>query len=237
MVEDSRTNGKSAVAGCLLIHGFGGNVDEVKPMEDFLMKQVYRVECPPLKGHTGKRKDLESCTYRDWIASAQEGYDKLKQECDTVMLVGFSMGGLIAFQIASNNRVDAVVTLNTPIYYWDLKRIAINIVEDLKKRRFDNIHRYIVSSRSMPFNALMNFRLLLSTTKPILKKIECPVFTAQALEDDTVRKNSANYINSHIGSVYKKIEFYEESGHLILWSKASERVIMDVGDFLNQIKK
>ncbi|WP_094545639.1 alpha/beta hydrolase [Petroclostridium xylanilyticum] len=237
MPERLDIKNRRAAIGCLLIHGFGGNVDEIRPLADFLTEQGYRVECPSLKGHTGKREDMKRCTYWDWIASAQEGYNKLQEKCDTLYLVGFSMGGLIAFQLVLNNRVDAVVTLNTPIYYWDLKRVIINIIEDLKVRKLNNIRRYIASFRSLPFNALLNFRLLLSRTKPILEEIKCPVFTVQALEDDTVRKSSATYIYGHIGSQCKKLEFYEESGHLILWSKAADRVIEDVSDFLEQIEK
>ena len=63
----------------------------------------------------------------------------------------------------------------------------------------------------------------------------CPVFTAQALEDDTVRKSSVKYIYDHIGAQHKKFEFYEGAGHLILWSKAAGRVMKNVADFLQQI--
>ena len=236
MTESLDIKSGKTIAGCLLIHGFGGNVEEVSPLADYLSKQGYIVECPSLKGHTGNRQDLKSCTYRDWIASAQEGYEKLRAECDTLVLVGFSMGGLIAFQIALNNRADAVITLNTPIYYWDLKRVAINIAEDIRLGKLDNVRRYIDSSRKLPLIALLNFRLLLARTKPILKEIKCPVFAAQALEDDTVRKNSVNYIYEHIGSQHKKLEFYENSGHLILWSKCADRVMKDVNDFLRKYK-
>ncbi|MCX7920856.1 MAG: alpha/beta fold hydrolase [Clostridia bacterium] len=233
MSEDIKN--KRAAMGCLLIHGFGGSVDEVRPLADCLIEKGYRVECPSLKGHTGRRADLKGCTYQDWIASAQQGYDKLRAECETVYLIGFSMGGLIAFNIALDNKVDAIVTLNTPIYYWDLKRVAINIIEDIRLRKLNNVRRYIDSSIKLPLNAFVNFRLLLSRTKPILKRVTCPVFSAQALEDDTVRKASANYIYGHIGARYKKVEFYEGAGHLILWSKAADRVIKDVAGFLVQV--
>lgn len=232
MAENLNLKNSSAQAGFLLLHGFGGNIEELRPLAAYLKKHSYRVECPPLKGHTGKREDLKKCTYQDWIASAQEGYDKLRTKCETLFLVGFSMGGLIAFQIAVKNRVDAVITLNTPIYYWDLKRVAINLFDDVRLREFNNIRRYIDSSRSLPFNAMLNFRLLLSRTKPILKEVTCPMFTAQALKDDTVRKSSADYIYSHAGSSCRKLEFYEESGHLILWSNEAEKVIKDILDFI-----
>jgi esterase/lipase len=44
--------------GCLIIHGFGGNYDEVSPLANRLEKAGYKVVCPALAGHTGRRSDL-----------------------------------------------------------------------------------------------------------------------------------------------------------------------------------
>lgn len=221
--------------GCLLIHGFGGSTEEVRPLSEKLTEEGYRVLCPSLKGHTGIRKDLKTVTYRDWIASAQSDLEKLKKECDSICIIGFSMGGLIAVQLARKYPAAAVVTLNSPIYYWDVKRVFLNIVDDFKRKSYDNISRYINSGRKLPLNALIQFRQLLSQTKPLLQEIRCPVFVAQALQDDTVRKKSADYIYSHVSSKEKSLQFYEGSGHLILWSKAAEKVMNDVLYFLYKL--
>jgi len=218
--------------GCLLIHGFGGNVDEVRPLAECLKIKGYKVESPLLTGHSGKRRDLKKCNYEDWIACAKECYDRLHAECDTIYLVGFSMGGLISFQLSVKCKVDAIVTLNAPIYFWDFKRVGLNILQDFKDRKPDNFRRYIKSSIGLPFGALINFRILLAKTKPILNQIVCPVFIVQGLEDDTVRQKSANYIFYHIASQHKKLRFYKNADHVILWSKASKVVIRDVVDFL-----
>lgn len=229
-MEVSNTNSKQR--GCLLIHGFGGNVDEVRPLAEKLASQGYKVESPLLTGHSGKRKDLRRCDYEDWVSCAKESYDRLHAECDTIYLVGFSMGGLISFQLAVKCKVDAIVTLNAPIYFWDFKRVGINILQDFKDRKPDNFRRYIKSSVGLPFNALINFRILLAKTKPILNLIVCPVFIVQGLEDDTVRQKSAKYIFYHIASKHKKLKFYKNADHVILWSRAANVVIWDVVKFL-----
>jgi carboxylesterase len=218
--------------GCLLIHGFGGDITEVQPLAEYLSLHGYKVVCTSLKGHTGKRIDLRYSNYKDWISSAKEGYDRLESECDQIYLVGFSMGGLLAFNIALKNRVNGIVTLNTPIYYWDLKRVAINIADDIRTRKFNNLRRYFEATCKLPVRAMMNFRLLLFKTKPNLREINCPIYIAQALQDDTVHKNSAKYIYHNVGSKNKKIEFYDRSGHHILWSKAAESVKKAVEGFI-----
>lgn len=218
--------------GCLLIHGFGGSTTEIQPLADKLIADGYQIECPSLKGHTGKRCDLKNCSYDEWISSAKEGYEKLRKVCDSIYIIGFSMGGLIALQLALKNKVEGVVTLNSPIYYWDFKRVLLNILDDIKTRKCYNLHRYVSSICRLPFNAIINFRLLLTRTKEILNLIKCPIFIVQALQDDTVQKRSADFIFNKIGSVDKKIEYYDGSGHLILWSDAAPCVIRDVEKFL-----
>lgn len=218
--------------GCLIIHGFGGNVDEIAPLADALSNHSYTVSCPSLEGHTGKRSDLYSCNYHQWISSAEEAYLELKNECQVIFLIGFSMGGLIAMQIASKYNVDAVVTMNSPIYVWDINNIISNIVDDISNRKLDNIKGYVKSCTRFPIKSLINFRLLLKYTKEVLPNITSPLLTLQALKDDTVKLNSAYYLHDNVSSKIKDIKFYHNSGHLMLWSKDSPHVINDILVFL-----
>ena len=58
--------------GCLIIHGFGGGIYEIKSLDDYLIEHGYITSCPRLKGHTGNYRDMKSTDYKDWIASAEE---------------------------------------------------------------------------------------------------------------------------------------------------------------------
>ena len=59
--------------GTVTLLPFGGNVKEVAPLASCLTNQGYKVFCPNLIGHTGRRKDFQGVSYNDWIASAEEG--------------------------------------------------------------------------------------------------------------------------------------------------------------------
>lgn len=219
--------------GYLLIHGFGGNIEELSPLALQLREEGNEVRCPQLKGHTGVRNDLKGVRYQDWISSAEESLKELLATCETVYIVGFSMGGLIGINLASRHQIGGMVTLNTPIYYWDAKRILSNIFLDIRKKDFKNLRLYFRSCNAFPLSALLNFRMLLNETKPLIKEVRCPVFIAQALEDDTVRKSSGIYLYENIVSQKKALKFYENSGHLILWSEIASQVIQDIRNFLN----
>lgn len=216
-----------------MIHGFGGNVGEVQPLCQFLSEKGYRVKSPTLRGHTGRRRDLRGVSYQDWIRDVEECLLDLKGECKKVYLIGFSMGGLIAINLASRYKVDGAVTINTPIYYWDLRRIALNIIEDIRKGNFHYIRRYFKSTGSVTLSALFNFWLLLQRTKPSIGQVKCPFLVIQALDDDTVRNQSAGYIFRNVASREKELKYYDSGGHLILRSTSAGRVMKDIGEFLN----
>ncbi|MPW25881.1 alpha/beta fold hydrolase [Alkalibaculum sp. M08DMB] len=229
---NKRMNSKT---GYLLIHGFGGNINEVAPLADFLKEGGYIVLCPVLKGHTGKRSDLSKYSYQDWILSVKNSYDELSISCEEIYMVGFSMGGLIALELSSQLSVNAIVTLNTPIYFWDFKNILLYIFHDIKNLKLNNTIRYIQSCTSFPIKSLINFRLLLFNTKRSLSNVKCPLLIIQSLKDDAVKAISANYIYEHVSSEDTNIKFYNESGHLILWSKAANNVIKDIYAFFEDV--
>ncbi len=221
--------------GCLLLHGFGGNVKEVAPLASRLSDLGYRVLCPSLKGHTGKREDLQGVNFADWIVSAEEGLLSLQSDCDVVYIIGFSMGGLLAINIGLKHNIGGIVTINTPIYYFNIKRAFINSVNVLIQKDFKTIRCNIKAASVLPFGSLLNFILLVKATKPRIKGLRCPVFIAQAIDDPTVRKSSAHYIFRNTGSPLKRLQFYDSSEHLILLSEEAELVIKDVISFISEL--
>lgn len=221
--------------GCLIVHGFGGNIDEVKPLAEFMEDKGFIIFCPSLKGHTGDKKSLSNVSYKDWIESAENGLKYLISKCDRVIVIGFSMGGLIGVHLATRYNIYALATLSSPIYYWDVKRIFLNILQDIKSRNFTNLKRYKNTSNKLPFSALINFRIILSKTKPLFRKIKCPLFIAQGLLDDTVNYRSAKYIYNNSKSEIKEIRYYKNSSHQICLSPDRNILFEDLECFVNMI--
>ena len=217
---------------CLIIHGFGGGVHEVKPLAERLMGLGYDVVCPILEGHSSTKRAMKKATYKDWIDSAERDLLTLKESGDEILLIGFSMGGLIAFNLACNHNIKGIVTINTPIFYWNLYQVFNNLVDDMKKKRSNHIKRYLQAKNNSPFLAMIQFLLLLKQTKPRLKHVNCPILIIQAKDDDTVRRKSVDYMYKHVSSDRKEIRYFHEGGHLILLSPMAEQVMHCVEDFI-----
>lgn len=228
--------------GCLIIHGFAGNLKEIELLENYLSQKGYITLCPKLPGHTENKKDLLKADYKQWINTVKEAYEQLSQKCDLIVLIGFSMGGLLNIQCLtelangkiSNAKMEKtlLITLNTPIFHWDFKIIVANLLHDIKSKKFENFRFYLEVSFRIPILALLQFKSLLINTKPLLKNITCPIFVVQGMLDDTVQKRSAYYIYNKVNSNIKQIKFYENSVHQICRGLDKEILFEDIYKFI-----
>src|SRR5690625_796054 len=130
--------------GCLIIHGYTGGPYEVEPLRAYIQEHTnWKVTVPVLEGH-GKELDLKEVSYEVWLDGAQEDMDQLKASCDTVYVIGFSMGGMIAAYLAANNDIDKLVLLSTARKYVSFKYMSYYIAEMIgdgfKRKLHENEH-------------------------------------------------------------------------------------------------
>jgi carboxylesterase len=217
----------------LMLHGFAGNFGEISRLFNMLLDMGYVVECPTLAGHGGSKKDLSKTRYTDWIRSSIDSYSKLRENYDKVVVIGFSMGGLVAVNLFELMPYNLLVTINTPIYYWNPKEISRNIKDNF----FINSKKYIKTSIDKPVSSLFEFLKILNISKGKFEKITCPSLIIQAKNDDTVRPKSARYIYENVNG-NKQMHYFESGGHLILKSDNVTKISALVDECIkNEVKK
>jgi carboxylesterase len=103
--------------GCLLIHGFTGTPQNIRPLGDFLARRGLTVLGPRLKGHGTTLEDFEQSGPDDWIETINSGLDQLKRTCSSVFAIGISMGGTLALHLGATRAADlaGVGCINGPI--------------------------------------------------------------------------------------------------------------------------
>jgi carboxylesterase len=112
-VGDGRT-------GFLLIHGLGGTPIELKFVAKGLARRGFKVQCCQLAGHCGTQEDLIATGWRDWYASVSQALDRLRMECDTVVVGGLSMGAVLALHLAALRPGDVHgLALYAPTLWYD----------------------------------------------------------------------------------------------------------------------
>ena len=77
--------------GCLLVHGFTGTPQNVRPLADYLARRGLAVSAPRMPGHGTTVEDLDATGPQDWLGAAEDALAELRRRCSTVFVAGISM--------------------------------------------------------------------------------------------------------------------------------------------------
>lgn len=221
---------------CLLIHGVAGGRYQVKRLEEYLNNKGIHAESITVKGHEASRKELSDSKYYEWLADANQKYLNLAEQYRRVIVIGFSMGGLLTLNLAKRHKPTGFVLVNCPIYCVDIPNVCRKVARDFKERDFKNIRRYF-SADNIPLKTLGELKKLLEHTKRQLMEIDAPALVLQCKDDDVVVPKSAAYIFDHIASEQKKLKHYEMGGHHIFTENENAEIYADVEDFVLEITR
>lgn len=112
--------GKDAKAGCLLIHGYGGSPFEMEGLASRMAAAGFAVRNICLPGHGETRQGFGESRFPHWLAFAESAFAQMAATCGAVVPIGFSMGGVIALNLAARRPAAGVVALSTPLYVLNL---------------------------------------------------------------------------------------------------------------------
>ncbi len=118
-------HGPLASTGVLLIHGLTGTPNEMRLLAKGLHRAGFTVLAVQLAGHCGTQDDLIATGWKDWVASARRGAERLMQHTGRpVIACGLSMGALLSLALAIERpqQVAGVVALSTTFRYdgWSI---------------------------------------------------------------------------------------------------------------------
>src|SRR5690625_4650962 len=160
--------------GCLIIHGYTGGPYEVEPLIEFLREHTeWKVSVPILPGH-GEQLTLADISHDEWLKAAEEDIKKLLDKCDTVYVIGFSMGGMIAAYLAAKYEVEKLVLLAPARKYISVGKIASRIGEvvmDAFRGKLDDNDFYVnlkTKRETVLLTSNVEFIKLVHHTKTIL---------------------------------------------------------------------
>lgn len=229
MIGKERMERAAKDTGILIFHGFGGETEDIRMLAESLTACGYTVEAPLLSGHGSTKKDLADTTYLDWITSAEQAYIRIAAKSNRIIAVGFSMGGLLTVNLW-NYGFAGIITVNTPVYYWNFRNIVMNLLSDFR----GNFHKYLKAANCSPFASLVEFQKLLFHTKPMFSNITSRALIIQAMDDDTVHHRSADYIYGKLcgeKSLYRVID----GGHMLFRSQRGPEICGVIENFVQKI--
>lgn len=211
--------------GCLLVHGFTGAPGEMRWLGEYLAAQGHTVLGVRLTGHGTSPEDLTQVTWRHWLGCAVDGWQILRDQCERVFVMGLSMGGMTAINIAAEFPAAGIVPLSTPIRLkldWRLSFASLvslvkpyvgkePLTPEKQALRAPDHYSYPV----WPVRAAKQFMEYLDITYDNLPRVQAPALIVHSKKDDFVKPENPRIIAEHIGSTDKELLWLEQSDHVI----------------------
>ena len=196
-------------------------------------------------GHGTTVDDLDHTTWQQWVDHVDREYDKLRARCRHVAVVGQSLGGLLALDLAARrSEVEVIASLAAPLTLegisarvarWTgpagwlhgrlrtIPKIGGSDVLDADAKRNNPAYG------AVPLRALAELVSFMKHVDDELPQIEAPLLVVHAQNDHTAPVSSAHRIANRAHA--KRLRILSRSYHLIAIDVERDIVAEEVGDF------
>ncbi|CAK6694442.1 alpha/beta hydrolase [Synechococcus sp. CBW1107] len=247
-----RSNPPRAPVGLLLLHGFSGSTATFAALEPALVQLGFEVQAPLLRGHgCDSPQALAGVTWSDWLDDASAALSELRARAGLVIVVGHSMGALLAALLAAEQpaAIDSLVLAAAPIQLASPLAPGgpLEILTPLLGRllrRWPMPRDYTdpaldasdTSYRWVPMDALLSFLQLSVVVRRRLAEVHQPVLILQSRADRVVAPAAADLLASGLGTPREQLRmaWFERSGHELFRDCVEGAVIETVLQFVNE---
>ncbi len=234
-----------APLGVLILHGFTSSratVAAVVPQAEAL-GLPWRL--PQLRGHWTRAEDLAGVTYADLLADARAALTELQAEAERVAVVGLSVGGVLALDLAlqAPAGLDSLVLLAPALRYANpLARFAPLVALLMKTAKNDPMPAFsdpaLVARAgnytTFPSATFVTIARAGKRVEVALPRIVTPMLIIGARRDRVVQPVVAQIVHDRAGSREKELAWFERSGHELLLDCEADAVAERVGLFLRE---
>lgn len=217
--------------GVLALHGFGATPQEVDLVIGIARELGLAALAPLLPGHGTSVLDLARTRFSHWLMAAERALFQLAAEHGQVIVIGSSMGSLIALDLAVDfpDRVLGVGVLGSPIRLpWPYPSLALAAIEwlgipdfTLPKSAPDILdpegRRTQVTYSEQPAHAGNEVRRAGRRVEGRLGVVSCPAFVAHGRHDRVCPVSNARIVHARLGTPAseKELLILERSHHII----------------------
>lgn len=225
----------------LALHGWAASAESLRFVAQGLFAAGHTVLVPTLPGHGTSPADMVRFGPVDWNAAAEEGLKVLRQQFEKVFVLGVSMGGALALQLAATNgnEIAGVVTVNAPVL-MSRPEFAREIASapsgaSLGGWQIPAFKGPEVPEISYPVRykkSGADLYAMCGIAREILPLVISPLLILQALADPVVPQASAEEILENAGSTDKQIVWLDNSYHVSQLDLDRDRIVQETLDFV-----
>ena len=191
----------------IAIHGFGKRrTHEYNNLKSAL--KDYDIVIPELFDQT-KEDDVY---WYNWVSKAEEAIIKAKNEKREIVLIGFSMGGVIATYLASKFVIKKLILLAPAFEYMTVTTVQTTVNHALFKKA--DIEDVIYEP--LPTNFTPVFMEVVNNCKDAIDKVSCPTVIMHCMEDEVIPYTVSQKYYKKLAIDDKKLILYGDGQHRIL---------------------
>ncbi|GAB3447190.1 alpha/beta fold hydrolase [Streptomonospora sediminis] len=208
--------------GVLLCHGFTGTPRSLRPWAEHLAGAGFTVDLPLLPGHGTSWQEMAATTSTQWLATVESALLRLHGVCDTVFVMGLSMGGCLALRLAQlhPDRVRGVVVVNPSLALENplllIARQLAPLVPATSSVGEDICMPGVGegSYEKVPTAAAATLPKLWRATKRDMAAITAPVLAYRSPQDHVVGPRSLRILTSRAVNAQLRVHSLDNSYHV-----------------------
>jgi len=221
-------HGDRASVGVVVVHGLTANPRGTRPLGQRLADAGFAVDVPLLPGHGTSVRDLARTRYADWRQRVERSIASLAADREQVVVVGHSMGGTLALDLAATSPVPltAAVAINAVVLDRAgllarvapvLQHVLPFVPRDAAGMPTDDIMRPGVEEGAYAWvsaRAAQSLLVQLPRVRRGLSTVTCPVLVVTSPKDRTVDPANGPAIVAGLSSARVETLTCERSGHV-----------------------
>jgi carboxylesterase len=218
--------------------------EEMRSLGDHLAGLGHTVLGVRLSGDGTHPEDLSRTRWRDWLVTVEDGLALLKGIAQRVVLVGQSLGGMVALTAAARYPVNGVVAMSTPFGFprrrWrSWFQAALPRLE--RKPVIVHAEPGLRGEADYPAYAAFPTRInrevdrLDAALRKALPAGQVPVLLIQSNADAWVPVADAQSIYRLLRKADRRILLVEDLGHSVVLDPKRAEVFRVVGAFVDEI--
>lgn len=233
-------------------HGYLSAPGEIRELAGRLTGDGCQVYAARLSGHGTSPQQLGHTGRADWRRSFSRAHAAAGAAGEPVILVGFSMGGLLALDAAARlpQRVAGIVVINTPLSLqdpashlapavdaWNSMAQALHLDRLCFTAVLNNAEWPDINYDRNPVASLHELELLMGEVRGLLPQVRCPVLILQADFDPVVVPSSAEELLARLGTEEKSVQRLAFKRHGITRGEGSTVVSEQIIDFVARLRR
>lgn len=229
--------------GVLVVHGYTGTPQAVRPWAEHLVAAGFTVSLPRLPGHGTHWRDLNATRWTDWYAQVDGAFAELSERCDRVFLAGLSMGGALALRLAEQHG-DAVagLTLVNPAIHVEhpalkvlpVLRHLVPSLAAITNDIADPAAREVGYDRN-PLQAMHSQTQLWADVVAHLGLVTQPLLVYRSAQDHIVDASSVELLRREVASTDVEVRTLTRSYHVATLDYEAEEIFAGSVEFFRRL--